>query len=87
MVAPHGAGLTNITFCRPGAKVLEMFAASYVHLGLWTIADAIGDVDYRYLVGDGPLREGRAMTGVLDDVSIPADRVEAAIDLLLEGRS
>lgn len=83
VVAPHGAGLTNITFCSPGAKVLEMFAPTYVHLGLWTIADAIGDLDYRYLVGDGPARAGKEMTGVLDDVSIPADRAESAIDDLI----
>ena len=83
VVAPHGAGLTNITFCRPGARVLEMFAPTYVHLGLWNIAEAVGDLDYRYLVGDGPVREGAVMAGVLDDVSIPTERVEAAVDSLL----
>lgn len=83
VVAPHGAALTNITFCSPGARVLEMFAPTYVHLGLWTIAEAVGDLHYRYLVGDGPTREGRPMTGVLDDVSIPVERVEAAVEDLL----
>ncbi|QYJ03943.1 glycosyltransferase family 61 protein [Nocardioides panacisoli] len=85
ILAPHGAGLTNLTFCRPGTKVLELFAATYVHLGLWTIADAVG-LDYRYLVADGPSREGRPMVGVLDDVSIPPERVEAALDDLMEDR-
>jgi hypothetical protein len=82
VVAPHGAGLTNITFCRPGAKVLELFAATYVHLGLWTIADAVG-LDYRYLVADGPARSRKEMVGILDDVSVPVERVLAAVDQLL----
>lgn len=83
VVAPHGAGLTNLTFSRPGTKVLEMFAPTYVHLGLWAIAEAVGGIDYRYLVGDGPARPATRMTGVLDDVSIDPERVNAVIDDLL----
>jgi capsular polysaccharide biosynthesis protein len=83
VIAPHGAALTNITFASPGLRVLEMFAGSYVHLGLWTIAESVGDVRYRYLVGAGRAREGRAMTGIVDDVDIPPARVEAALEELL----
>ena len=83
IIAPHGAALTNITFCTPGARVLEMFAGTYVHLGLWTIAEAVGGVRYRYLVGSGSSPEGREMTGIVDDVDIPPARVEAALEELL----
>jgi hypothetical protein len=83
IVAPHGAGLTNITWSRPGVRVLEMFAGSYVHLGLWTIAQAIGGMHYRYLVGTGTLPEGKEPTGIVDDIDIPADRVGAALAELL----
>jgi hypothetical protein len=83
IIAPHGAALTNITFASPGLRVLEMFAGSYVHLGLWTIAEAVGEVRYRYLVGAGRAREGREMTGIVDDVDIPVARVEAALEELL----
>lgn len=84
VVAPHGAGLTNITFCRPGARVLELFATSYVHLGLRNIAEAIDGVEYRYLVAPGSHPEGRPMLGVYDDVSIPPAQVQAAVLALLE---
>lgn len=82
IVAPHGAALTNMTFSPPGVKVLEMFPATYVHLGLWSIAQAIG-ADYRYLVADGVEKAGRRNKGVLDDVSIPVARVLAEVDELL----
>lgn len=83
IVAPHGAALTNITWSQPGVRVLEMFAGTYVHLGLWTIAEAIGGMHYRYLVGAGSWPEGKEMTGIVDDVDIPVEKVEAALEELL----
>lgn len=79
VVAPHGAGLTNVTFSPPDVRVLEMFASNYVHLGLWSICEALG-AHYRYLVADGP---SSTNSGVHDDVSIPVSRVLAMIDELL----
>ena len=48
IVAPHGAGLTNVTFSPPGVRVLELFPSTYVHRGLWAICQALG-ADYRYI--------------------------------------
>jgi capsular polysaccharide biosynthesis protein len=79
VLAPHGAGLTNVTFSPPDVRVLEMFASTYVHLGLWAICEALG-AQYRYLVADGP---SGSNSGVHDDVSIPPPRVLAAVDELL----
>ena len=31
IVAPHGAGLTNLIFSRPGAKVMELTSDKYVN--------------------------------------------------------
>lgn len=78
IVSPHGAALTNVTFSPPGVRVLEMFAASYVHRGLWAICQSL-DARYRYLVADGP---AAGNVGVLEDVSIPVPRVLAALDEL-----
>ena len=80
IVAPHGAALTNVTFSPPDVRVLEMFASTYVHLGLWSICEALG-ASYRYLVADGP---SGSNSGVHDDVSIPVPRVLSALDDMLD---
>jgi len=82
IVSPHGAGLTNVTFSPRGVKVLELFASTYVHLGLWSICKAI-DADYRYLVADGPGGPDGPNAGTLDDVSIPVQRVLSNLDEML----
>lgn len=84
VVGPHGAGLTNITFCQPGTRVLELFADGYVHLGLRNIAAAVDGVDYHYLVAEGSHRAGRPMQGIYDDVTIPVPVVRDAVAELLE---
>ncbi len=82
IVSPHGAGLTNVTFSPRGVKVLELFASTYVHLGLWSICKAL-DAEYRYLVADGPGGPHGPNAGILDDVSIPVRRVLSSVDELL----
>ncbi|AEH61481.1 Capsular polysaccharide biosynthesis protein [Methanosalsum zhilinae DSM 4017] len=49
VIGPHGAGLTNIVFCR-NAKILELFSPSY--LGGFSILANHGKNEYWYLVGD-----------------------------------
>ena len=60
VVAPHGAGLTNLIWCAPQTKVLEIFSPLYVNLCYWAIASVV-DADYYYLLGSGE--------GVVDDVN------------------
>ena len=52
IIAPHGAGLTNLVFCSPGAKVIELFSPNYVYGCFWAIANHVG-VDYSYIIGEG----------------------------------
>lgn len=82
IIAPHGAGLTNVTFSPRGVKVIEMFPSTYVHKGLYAICQAVG-AEYRYLVADGRGGPDGPNAGVADDVSIPATRVLALVDEML----
>jgi capsular polysaccharide biosynthesis protein len=45
VVGPHGAGMTNIGFCRPGTRVLELMPG-YIRLFMVRIAQGAG-LDYR----------------------------------------
>ena len=58
-MAPHGAGLTNLVWCSPQTKVLEIFSPRYVNLCYWAIA-SVTDADYYYLLGEAD--------AVVDDV-------------------
>ncbi|HEX3431054.1 MAG TPA: glycosyltransferase family 61 protein [Rhizomicrobium sp.] len=45
IVAPHGAGITNVVFARSGVRVLEMFGAHIVAEG-WLMTAAVGGRHY-----------------------------------------
>ncbi|WP_205474142.1 DUF563 domain-containing protein [Nocardioides sp. SYSU D00038] len=84
VVAPHGAALANLVFLPPKARVLELFAPTYVNHCYWTITQALDDVEHHYLVGAGRVpREGAEMTGVLTDVRLDPTKVLAYVDRLL----
>jgi hypothetical protein len=52
VVGPHGGGLSNLVFCSPGAKVIEVFPPELVHGFFWKLSNQIG-LDYYYMLGKG----------------------------------
>ena len=52
IIAPHGGGLTNLVFCPPGSKVIELFSPNYVN-GCYRAISNMVDLDYWYLLGEG----------------------------------
>lgn len=51
VIGPHGAGLTNIAYCKPGTKVIEIATPEYFNPCFYTLA-AAAYCDYRLLIGD-----------------------------------
>jgi len=45
ILAPHGAGLTNLGFCRPGTRVLELLPDSYCN---WCFRNLSGLMQLNY---------------------------------------
>ena len=56
VVGPHGAGMTNIGFCRPGTKVLELMQSTFIRIFMTRIAQA-ARLDYRVECFGGEDRE------------------------------
>jgi tetratricopeptide (TPR) repeat protein/capsular polysaccharide biosynthesis protein len=54
VVAPHGGGLTNLVFCQPGTKVIELFSPNYVYPCYWLVSNLV-ELEYYYLIGEMPL--------------------------------
>ncbi|MCL2926659.1 MAG: glycosyltransferase family 61 protein [Trichodesmium sp. MAG_R01] len=51
IVATHGAGLTNLVFCHPGTKVIEIFHPEYVMNYYWLLSNICG-LEYYQLIGE-----------------------------------
>lgn len=52
LFAPHGAGLTNMMFCYPGAQVIEIADLSFPNPNFYALACAMG-LHYWLLPGEG----------------------------------
>ena len=50
IVAPHGAGLTNLAFCQRGSRLLEIFG-DYIVPCYWSVANLVG-LEYHYFMAD-----------------------------------
>ena len=42
VIAPHGAGLTNMVFASPGATIIEIFGDNYINGCYWALASLCG---------------------------------------------
>lgn len=51
IVGVSGTALTNLLFCQPGTRVLEIFSSAHVFGYYYSMAGA-GDLDYAYIVGN-----------------------------------
>ncbi|MBE9097329.1 tetratricopeptide repeat protein [Tychonema sp. LEGE 07203] len=51
VVAPHGGGLTNLVFCTPGTKVIEIFSPIYTPTCFWTISN-LCELEHYYLIAE-----------------------------------
>jgi len=49
IVALHGGGLTNLLWCAPGCKVLELLASTYLN-GVYEGLSEVLRLDYRFLI-------------------------------------
>lgn len=73
IVAPHGAGLTNLVFCNPGTKVIEMFTPSFLNPTFWVPCTHM-NLDYYYLIGRSAKGLSDGWDGT-DDIIVDTDKL------------
>jgi capsular polysaccharide biosynthesis protein len=79
VVAPHGAGLTNLVFCTPGTKVIEIFSPAYVPYCYWMISNLCG-LEHYYLIGD-VLEDGTAIKPIHKDTIVDVNSLEKLMNV------
>ena len=83
IVAPHGSALTNLVFCRPGTKIIELFSPSYVRVLYPRIGMAL-DLDYSVIIGQG-VREASGKPALYAPIRIQRDLLSETLDRVLSG--
>jgi len=88
VVAPHGAGLTNLAFCRPGTRVLEIGTPYRPWSCFWEIAHHRGLAYHLHLARPTNVRHFDPATGIGDsDLEVDPAAVRADVERLLAGQA
>lgn len=78
IVSPHGAGLTNLLFCKLNTKVIEIFPPTYLCNNQQLLARAL-NLDYAYIVCD---TSSDADTDLLrENIVVDIKKLEKAFNL------
>ncbi len=51
IIGSHGSGFSNIVFCEPGTKVIDLFPKSFINPCFWSIANNV-ELHYTYILTD-----------------------------------
>ena len=83
IVAAHGSGLTNLVFCSPSAKIVELFSPNYVRTDYWMISQQL-QLQHYYLIGQSfdclPLRNLMYQNALTEDIFVNI----SSLQLILE---
>ncbi|MBC5773498.1 glycosyltransferase family 61 protein [Pontibacter sp. KCTC 32443] len=82
IIGVHGAGLSNLVFCKPGSTVVEIFSPNYVNQCYWTIASHV-DLNYHYLVGEGSIVKDTLNHLLDEDIVLDIHKFQALVEQIL----
>ena len=84
VVAPHGAGLANLVFCRPGTKVLEIFSPNWMPPCYFILAKSAG-LHYSYAIADESSASSLSESPQTRDIFVPLALLRDRVEWLLGG--
>ena len=83
VVAPHGSGLTNLVFCSPNTKVVELFSPNYQRTDYWMISQHL-ELQHYYLVGENfeclSLRNLMYQNSLTEDILVNISSLELILN-------
>lgn len=80
VAALHGSALSNLVFCEPGTKVIELLPGDYTNVVFWKLSSVM-KLEYSAIVGKGSCSE----TGnVFSDFVIDSKAFEEALDDVIQ---
>ncbi|MBP0005380.1 MAG: DUF563 domain-containing protein [Cyanobacteria bacterium SBC] len=83
VVAPHGAGLTNLVFCQPGSIAIELFSPNYIRYYYWSICRYL-KLDHYYIIGKSfrcnPLRQLLYPDALTEDFWVEIEILKKLLD-------
>lgn len=80
VIAPHGAGLSNIVFCSKGTKVIEIFSPKFINLCYWYLSSEV-ELDYYYLFGEGKAINYYDSQFNKEDIEVDLNKLEKTFEL------
>lgn len=84
IIAPHGSGLTNLVFCSPDTKVIELFSPNYVRTDYWMISQQLQLLHY-YVIGQNfdclPLRSLMYQNALTEDILVNIGSLKLILEL------
>lgn len=86
IVAPHGAGLTNLVFCQPQTRLLELVSPHYMRPEYPAIAQQLGLIHYQVLgakLHGRLLRQLMYQSPVAEDLWVNREILQTALELMM----
>ena len=84
VMAPHGAALANLAFCKPRTKVVEIFSPRYPWVGYWIISN-FQQLEYHYFRGEECEMTYSSEDIARDDILVNPDKVKKTLSRALNG--
>ena len=85
IVASHGSGLTNLVFCSPDTKIVELFSPNYVRTDYWMISQQLG-LEHYYTIGENfdcvSLRNLMYQNALTEDIFVNLDALKSVLNYI-----